>query len=255
MRRYLAWGLFPVFLLLPVMADVTGMVQDAAGMPVEGAVVRIQTDANTVTTGPDGLFTLSTDGSSLLVTVAAGKPYDRNDPVHYLTTAVTVQDGAANVIIQLDQIPVEENTDYFPIKAAAPGGCGDCHDRQLNEWTPSRHANAALNQWVNDLYDDFIADNPGQTGYCATCHSPAAASQDPGNVFLDQLGNLPLPDRLSAEEGVNCSSCHQIDDVNDNVQALHLLGNATMRFPQAGIGGVEPMNSSGALLAMWTIPL
>jgi len=144
-------------------------------------------------------------------------------------TSVTVMDGSTGVVIALTPVSENDNSNYFPIKARTPDGCGDCHSMHLDEWEQSRHADTAQNTWVRKLYTDWAAANPGQTGFCASCHSPTADSQDPGNVFLNDIDNLLLLKRLSAQKGVNCSACHQIDHVNQHFENLHLVGNATMR--------------------------
>ena len=56
--------------------------------------------------------------------------------------------------------------------------------------------------------------DPGETGFCATCHTPLVDAQDPGNVFLNEV---TLPGGL---DGVNCLACHQMAEVNDNTDAL-----------------------------------
>ncbi len=218
-------------------ADITGFVRDSGAMPIPGARVRIQTSsAAPAISGADGSFTLVLASGSQL-TVTAALPYSPHAATNYISGGVEADNGDSGVVIVLAAIPTTENSNYFPIKARTPDGCGDCHPTQLSEWEQSRHADTAQNTWVNDIFANWSAQNPGQTGYCASCHAPAADSQSPGNVYLDQLNSLPALDRISAKEGVNCASCHQIDQVNDNYQALHLNGNATMRFPQDGIGG------------------
>jgi len=226
-----------ILIASPLRADITGFVRDEQGNGIAGARVRVQTTLNEpAITDAAGAFTLTgTAGANL--TIAAGKAYEPGAPTNYLTTSVLADDGDSGVVIVLPAIPEAENPDYLPIKARTPSGCGDCHTTHLAEWETSRHADTAQNEWVNDLYAAWNTENPGETGFCASCHAPVADVLDPGNIFLDQLSSLPLSDRVSAREGVNCASCHQIDHVNDNVTALHLNGNATMRFPLDGIGG------------------
>ena len=68
--------------------------------------------------------------------------------------------------------------------------------------------------------------DPGDTGFCATCHTPLADAQNPGGEFLNEVtlaGGL---------DGVNCLACHQMAEVNDNTDALHHLGNTLYRFPE-----------------------
>lgn len=229
-----------VFMLgLSVRADISGFVRDENDQPIAMARVRIQTVVGEpVLTDASGFFTIPYNEGGF-VKVTAAVVYDLDNDVQYLTAGVTVLNGATDVEIVLPTIPTDENTSYFPIKAVAPGGCADCHSRQYDEWLGSRHANTAMNTWVRDLYADFKAENPGNTGFCASCHAPAADSQDPGNVFLDEIDQLPDDDRTSAQEGVHCSGCHQIDHVNENTDGIHLVANASMRFPLSGLAGFE----------------
>ena len=224
--------------------DVRGRVRRADTLAaIAGATVHAQGQPEpAVTTGDDGGFVLPVDASGGVV-VTAAVPYDPRATTQFTTGGAEVEDGARGVDIRLEPVPVEENGNYVPIQAAPPGGCGDCHSEQLGQWQGSRHAGAAVDPWVLDLFSGsgtpggaagyvFTATHdPGETGFCATCHAPIAEARAPGTVALDAVADP------SAREGVSCSACHQIDDVNENVAALHLAGNATMRFPLAGVGG------------------
>ncbi len=60
-----------------------------------------------------------------------------------------------------------------------------------------------------------------------------AEVRDPGHVYLDEVSEP------GALQGVNCVTCHQLDNVDaSNLNALHLLGKATYRFP-VGKGSAE----------------
>ena len=230
-----------LWLVLPFLrADVSGVVRDAQDQPIAGVLVRVQTTAEpVVTTDGQGAFTLPVTGTGL-VTLGFAKPYDLQDAVQYLTRTVTVNNGTTSLEGTLEAIPKAINAGYFPIRAASPNGCGDCHDLQMGEWSLSRHAGTAENTWVQDVFAAYSADHPGETGFCATCHAPNADVAAPGTFFLDELDMIDdFFDRASAKEGVNCSACHQMDHVNEFVDGLHLVGNATMRFPADGIAGTH----------------
>ncbi|NKI35677.1 hypothetical protein HFP89_10945 [Wenzhouxiangella sp. XN79A] len=229
-----AWWLLPVLLAaVPARADITGIVvDDLTGDPVAGARVRVQTTTDApATTGADGSFALPDPSGP--VTVTAVPPYDGARAVNYITGSVSAGPGD-DVEIRLTPLPINDRMPYDPGTAT---DCASCHFDQFVEWNASRHAGAGVNPWVLDLYSGdgtpdggngyvFLDDrDPGQTGFCATCHTPLVDAQDPGNVFLNEV---TLPGGL---DGVNCLACHQMAEVNDNTDALHHLGNTEYRFP------------------------
>ena len=230
---------------LPVSAAITGtVVADATSQPIAGARVRLQaTDSPLAITNASGQFTLNVTPSGT-VKVTAAVTYDATAGTNYTTGGVNANNG--NVVqIRLEAMPTAANTNYEPIQAATPGGCGDCHSEHLGTWSTSNHAGAATDTWVRDLFSGdgtpggaagYVYKNvhPGETGWCATCHTPVAEAHAPGTIMLDQVTST------SALEGVNCAACHQLDAVSSNVEALHLVGSpagATFRFPLAGVGG------------------
>jgi hypothetical protein len=224
--------------------DISGRVRRADTLsPLAGARVHVQAQPDPLAlTDAEGRFTLPVAPVGEVV-VTAALPYDAAGAVNFETGGSTASNGQRGIDIRLAPIPDQSNPDYEPIKAAMPGGCGDCHSQQLGEWQGSGHSGAALDTWVLDLFSGTGTAGGGagyvyrathdadETGFCATCHAPVAEARAPGTIFLDEVTSD------AAREGVTCSACHQIDEVNDNVDALHLLGNASMRFPLAGAGG------------------
>lgn len=228
----------------PALGAISGRVVVAGtNTPVAGARVHLQAQIDPVAvTDSDGRFTLAVDFNGSAV-VTAGVAYDRRAVANYTTNGAFARNGSSSVDIELEPLPAEDNTAYDPIRAEPPNACGDCHTEQLAAWRTSAHARAATNPWVLDVFsgtgtpggsagyvfrDTHDADD---TGSCATCHTPIAEARAPGTLFLDEVSGD------SALEGVSCSACHTIDHVNENTDALHLQGNATMRFPLAGVGG------------------
>jgi len=218
-----------------VRSDITGLVIDSdSGLPVEGARVRVQaTTEEPVMTGADGRFTLTDTpaGSSVITAVTT---YDPARNVNYITGAANAQDGD-DVLITLQPLPPEDlPTLYEP---GTSFNCAACHADQHADWQQSTHSNAGVNEWVLDLFSgsgtpggdngyvfrDLHGDD--DTGFCATCHTPLADMQDPGNVFMDEVG------LIGGLDGVTCLACHQMADVNENVSALHHLGNTEYRYP------------------------
>ncbi|MEN1728129.1 MAG: hypothetical protein AAGJ52_06785 [Pseudomonadota bacterium] len=217
------------------LADITGQVIDSvSGLPVEGARVRVQTTTgDPVLTDASGQFTLvGTQPPSSVVTAVT--TYDSNRVINYITGSVSAEDGD-DVLITLDRLPMNNLPGLYE-----PGNsfnCSACHADQHAEWQQSNHSNAGVNEWVLDLFSG--TGTPGgsngyvfrdthdsdDTGFCATCHTPLADMQDPGNVFMDEVG------LIGGLDGVTCLACHQMADVNENVSALHHLGNTEYRYP------------------------
>jgi hypothetical protein len=226
---------------VPAAADVSGVVLVAGsgspGTPIAGATVHVQAQPSpAVTTAADGSFTLPTDPGGPYV-LAASVTYDRDAAVNYTIGGAIAFDGDSGLEIRMAVLPAADDPGYAPPNADL---CGSCHIGQYDAWLGSNHRLAAMDGWVLDLFSGdgtpgggagyVFRDlhDPDDTGFCATCHAPMADVFDPGEVFLDEVVSS------AALEGVACVGCHQIDSVNDNVNALHLLGNATYRFPDGG---------------------
>lgn len=220
----------------PARAAISGTVRNADTLaPVAGAQVRLQANP----TGPfvlsaaDGSFTLPVAPSGT-VEVTAVVPYSPTAGTNYTIAGAAATNGATGVL--LDLIPIGADDPFYEPPRAADS-CLACHQGHYDEWTTSNHSGAAQDFWVLDVYsgtgspggaNGFVfrdTHDPGETGFCATCHTPLEDVFQPGMTFLDEVTS---PGGL---DGVSCLACHQIDDVNENVNSIHLLGNATYRFP------------------------
>lgn len=228
-------------LLLPLLAsaDITGQVIRTDNLnPIQGAQVRVQADETSpvVLTGADGRFTLPVNPTGS-VTVTATVTYDPAATDNYPIEQMVAGNGA-DILIQLRPL-VGDNPNYQP--PTANNGCAVCHQEQVNQWQTSNHSHAAVNEWVLDLYSGtgtpggsggyvyLDTHDPGESGFCATCHAALEDVFDPGNVKLNEVS------QAGALDGVQCLSCHQIQEVNGNVSALHHLGNSEYRFPDDGV--------------------
>jgi hypothetical protein len=229
-----------LLVITPLQADISGFVRVAGsgtpGTPIPGALVRFQADpaSPVVVSAVDGSFTLPGAPAGLVV-IGAAVPYDRGAATNFTTGGALATDGDSGVDIRLPLLPAADNPVYVPSPVV---DCGGCHVTQTQDWQASNHSFAGTDAWVLDLFSGtgtpggaagyVFRDlhDPGETGFCATCHTPLADAFDPGNVLLDEVTEP------SALEGVSCVGCHQIDSVNGNVNALHHLGNATYRFPE-----------------------
>jgi hypothetical protein len=223
-----------------VSADVSGTVVDLdTAQPISGARVKLQADPGgaVAVTAADGTFILSVAAAGSMH-IAASVPYDRSAARNWTTAGVTVLDGSSGVEIQLEPLPAGDEPGYdqaIPLVA----DCQACHPEQVVHWSSLVHAGAGGDVWVRDLFSGdgtpggaagyVFRDlhDPGESGFCATCHTPLADAFDPGGVMFDEVTEP------GALQGVSCLACHQVDTVNLNSTGLHHVGNATYRFPEA----------------------
>jgi len=223
---------------LPAGADISGQVlEDGSNAPIGGATVHLQADLSSpaVVTAADGSFILPVNPIGV-VTVSAGVEYDRAAAANWATGGTTAVNGQTGVIIYMVRIPADSDPNYEDFLPQVQD-CGNCHHDQEDQWRNSNHSFAGDDAWVLDLYSGdgtsggsagyvyLDTHDPGETGFCATCHTPLADVFVPGGVLLNEVTSV------AALEGVSCIACHQMDSVNDQVQNLHHVGNSTYRFP------------------------
>ena len=236
----------------PALADVSGFVRLAGsgdpGIGIPGAWVHVQGDLGATgvfSSAPDGAFTLTGVPAGSIV-IAASIPYLRSAPANYTIGGAWCADGDTGVDIRLELLPAADNPSYEP---AAVEECGGCHFERYSQWQTSHHAYTAQNVWVLDLlagtgtpgggagYVFRDTHDPGETGFCATCHAAMQDIRDPNpqGIFLDEV------DQPYGQQGVTCVTCHQMDSVDEGeINALHHRGKSTYRFPQ-GEQGVDTL--------------
>ncbi len=222
------------------LAQVGGTVIGTDSNPVSGATVRVQADLNSqvVTTNALGQFNLSVTPTSQ-IGIAASKAYDHTPgAVNYASNVADVSAPRSDLVILLDVIPPHQLSGYNPPVANV---CGGCHSNQRQQWAASRHAGAAVNPWVLDLFSGTgtpgggagyvykTSHGVGESGFCATCHAPMRDVFNPGTVQLDSVNTS------AGLDGVNCVACHQIANVDANkINGLHsagaLFGKTDYRF-------------------------
>ena len=233
-----------LLLSVPLLANITGtvVVQGSGGVPIEGARVHLQADplSPVVLTDENGRFDLPVTPTGS-VRVTAALVYDKTRPANYTIRGTSANNGD-DITIALPEISAVSDDQYVPIQSAPPDGCGDCHSGQRDQWLGSAHSGAAVDTWVLDLLSGdgtpggangyvFTDLHPGETGFCATCHSPVAEARAPGTHLLGEVAGA------AALEGVTCTACHQLDSFSNNLAAMHLVGDppgATFRFPDGG---------------------
>lgn len=232
-------GLGALLALWPALAGaaISGrVVDDSNDQPVAGAVVRVQaTDGPSTTTDANGQFTLNVAPANP-VSVAAAVAYQHAAPLNYISNANFAVNGQTNVEIRLPRMPATSSANYTPLNATV---CGACHSEQYAQWQTSRHAGAALNPWVLDLYAGtgtpggsagYIFKNlhdPGESGFCAACHGPMQDVFTPGQLAFDAISTQP------GRDGVSCLGCHQQANVNPAAinGIAHVNGKVSYRFP------------------------
>ena len=228
-------------------ADISGFVtvegSGNPGTPIAGAYVHIQADLVTPGdfTAADGSFTIVANPVGQVI-VAASIPYLRSAPENFVIGGQGAVDGETGVDIRMAPLPTADDPNYVPADVSE---CGACHFERYTQWSTSHHAYTAQNRWVLDLFSGtgtpggaagYVFENlhdPGETGFCATCHAPMQDLQDPRpeGVPLDEATEL------NGSQGVICVACHQMDSIDaTHINALNHRGKATFRFPQAGEG-------------------
>lgn len=236
-----------VFAAAAARADISGFVtvegSGSPGTPIAGAYVHFQADLVTPGdfTAADGSFTIAANPVGL-VHLAASIPYLRSAPQNFLIGGASAINGDTGVDIRMAPLPATDDPTYVPADVSE---CGACHFERYSQWSTSHHAYTAQNKWVLDLFSGtgtpggsagYVFKNlhdPGETGFCATCHAPMQDLQDPRpeGVPLDEATET------NGAQGVICVACHQMDAVDaSHINALNHRGKATFRFPQAGQG-------------------
>lgn len=226
--------------LLPAAAgalELSGMVADRQGSPVEGATVRVQTRPLAAISGPDGTYHLldpEVSVGSVPILITVGKP-------GYATgERLVMQDQLTDLVLQLrSPEPDDPNED---LKGLSPQFCRLCHEAVegqvdlYGQSERSRHANSGRNPWVGAVLRDFRQRHPNESGFCVECHAPGALIQNkqPGGSDLsdpttaDFLAYDPDEPDGPRTHGVQCVTCHRVKEVNDNIKAFNFAGNATL---------------------------
>jgi hypothetical protein len=195
---------------------ISGTVLDAAsGLPVAGALVRIQADLEEpAVTKADGTFSIKTvraKGSSVVVTAGALDAAGTHPAYYNAGRSALV--GAADVELRIAPILAGDDRDYTFV---TPNDCTLCHTAYVSDFMQSAHAGAARNTWVKDVYDGsgtpggaagftYKGAHPTLNGDCAECHAPMQSARNPGDnteFTRDVAGD-------AREFGVSCDVCHK----------------------------------------------
>ena len=192
---------------------IRGVVQDEAGAPIAGAVVRVQTTAHATTTDARGRFTLTGLEEGVAVTLTAWAPgyYIGGGETRYFP-------GAEDVVLTLEAHAARDNPAYRWVSAYAvegeEGHCQNCHSAPENA-----QAMLPFDEWVQDAHGQSARNVRFLTMYTGT---DVAGRQSPPTryTYNRDYGRVPLPPDLSqpyygpgykldfpASAG-NCAACH-----------------------------------------------
>ncbi len=102
------------------------------------------------------------------------------------------------------------------LSGSASCGTSGCHEQIYEEWLPSAHRYAAMDEVFQGIQGLMANQNgPVSTRYCAGCH-------DPISLFSGEksFATASLTGKAGLDEGVSCVACHAI-------QATDVKGNAS----------------------------
>jgi len=106
--------------------------------------------------------------------------------------------------------------------------CGHCHQEAHAEWRQTAHANAFRAPWYIKN-TNMLKKEKGieYTRHCEGCHNPIALTS--GALTKDS----PV-DRKFDEDGITCSVCHAIQQVNTRGTGSYVLGQPAVMVDEEG---------------------
>jgi uncharacterized repeat protein (TIGR03806 family) len=209
---------FTLTVVDPSAALVSGVVKNSVTLlPIEGALVTLQTTTTQTSTAADGSFTLDIASGTDLVIVGASKGY--------YNASVTTNLPTTDAEILLTPVTIGTNASYSFVE---PTTCAFCHPDQKSEWDNSAMANAGINTWVHDIYDGtgtpggmggfvytrdsvFAGTNPNSE--CAACHQPESWVIAGYSGRMEGPNDAGYPSTATAH-GISCETCHKIANVD-----------------------------------------
>jgi hypothetical protein len=226
-----------------VSSQISGIVVDQDGNPVDGAVVRIQASSTLTLTDQQGHYTLGGLATNQALTVSAWKDQ------YYCAKQETVKPPAQNVLLVLRLLQSGDNSNYAWVPPTGENSCYSCKPGVTQVWLNSdAHGKSASNpRFLNMYYGTDLRGNrspltryiqtldygrvpippdlsrpyfgpgykldfPENSGNCAACHIPGAAIENPYGVDPQQVSGV---DKL----GIHCDFCHKIAGVHLDPQS------------------------------------
>ena len=201
----------------PTNAALSGLVRDAAGDPIAGATVRVQTTTRTATTDADGRFTLTDLTPGQPVTLTAWSPG------YYIGGGEAFLPEAASVAITLTAHAAEDNPAYAWLSAFARAGekdnCQNCHAQDPSGLQPAEGSHLPFDEWQRDAHARSATNPRFLTMYTGSdVHGNTSPPTRYG--YSRDYGRFPLPPDpnepyygpgykldFPATDG-NCAACH-----------------------------------------------
>lgn len=118
-----------------------------------------------------------------------------------------------------------DRAEATPTQFSSSRQCAECHSDIFAEWEQSQHFDSWTGEAVRALTNEFSNQD------CIDCHAPQS-------VYVTGLGNRVLPRTLNRVDGVDCMSCHLM---NDGRMAGTTTNESVACRPVAdrGLGSVE----------------
>lgn len=98
--------------------------------------------------------------------------------------------------------------------------CAECHEDRYKEWSGSMHALAISDPIFRSAYMKAVLFDPGYREYCLKCHSPTTTTTKDFNLT-----------RSISVEGVTCSFCHNVKNIDIKKNSYELNQDGTMVGP------------------------
>ena len=226
----------------PILAALEGMVIDANG-PVAGATVRLQATTNYATSDAAGRYRLPTTPPAVHVT--AWKE-------GFFVGFAAPNTRPLNIVLK--RLPIHDDSAYQWLDPGSDGqegqNCAHCHSDIYKEWSTNAHSRSATGPHFRNLYDgtdwsgkagvgwSLRDEHPAGLGVCASCHAPAVADDDPGQLDMDEL-------KGTDRQGVHCDYCHKIAGLGEGKIGLaHGKFNLRLLRPTEGQVFFGPLNDA-----------
>lgn len=220
------------------LGQVSGTVRDeATGLPIAGARVRLQATKTEALTDAAGAFLLPGLTGAGKVVVAAVPGY------YYASAKVVAPASGVELLVASATAAANPSVDH-----GTPESCGSCHPSFYAEWRSSPMGKAGANTWVYDVYDgsgakggaglggfvytrDSVLAKKNPASECGSCHQPERWWSTPYAPLDPIAGGTD-----AVAHGVSCAVCHtiaRIDATKPNFPGLW-PGVVTVARPAPG---------------------
>jgi hypothetical protein len=120
----------------------------------------------------------------------------------------------------------------------SPQTCGQCHTAQFEQWQGSMHSYATRDPVFMAMLRKSTADTQGELGqFCVECHAPNASKNGLTPIEENLEGQFEMlidEDDERFTRGVQCTTCHRIEEVEATQNAKFSLSSTTLFGPTGG---------------------